>query len=86
MEVLILLIFVSLVLVTGAIGFFAWGLRNRAYDHADRLTLLPLEDDSPTRIGGSASLGIESDYTAAAAAVGRSSCAPGTLPGRSSKV
>jgi len=52
-EVLILLIFVSLVMVTLAVGFFAWGLRERVYDHSDRLTLLPLEDDSPARVLGS---------------------------------
>lgn len=49
MEVLILLIFVSLVLVTGAVGFFAWNLRERNHEHADRLALLPLEDDEENR-------------------------------------
>jgi len=44
-EVLILLIFVSLVLATSAVGFFAWNLKDKNHEHADRLTLLPLSDD-----------------------------------------
>ena len=46
MEILILLIFVCLALVGAAVGFFAWTVRQGTFDHADRLALLPLDDDS----------------------------------------
>ena len=45
MEVLILLIFVSLVLVGGAVILFLNGIRGGDFEHAERLSLLPLEDD-----------------------------------------
>lgn len=45
MEVLILLIFLSVVLVGGALGLFAWTVRERTFDHSDRLALLPLRDE-----------------------------------------
>lgn len=48
MEILILLIFVCLALVGAAVGFFAWTVRQGTFDHADRLALLPLDDDSTT--------------------------------------
>ena len=44
MEVLILLIFLSVMLVGGALGLFAWTVRERTFDHSDRLALLPLRD------------------------------------------
>jgi nitrogen fixation-related uncharacterized protein len=47
MEVLILTVFASLMLVAAALSFFAWTLRQRSHEHIDRLTLLPLGDDSP---------------------------------------
>jgi cbb3-type cytochrome oxidase maturation protein len=43
-DVLILLVFVSLILAGSAVGFFAWNLRSRNHEHADRLALMPLED------------------------------------------
>lgn len=43
MDVIILLVFVSLVFVLLAVGFYAWILRDRSHEHADRLPLLPLE-------------------------------------------
>jgi hypothetical protein len=43
MDVIILLLFVSLVFVLLAIGFFAWILREHSHEHADRLPLLPLD-------------------------------------------
>lgn len=46
MEVLILTVFVSVVLVVGAVLFFAWNVRQRAHEHIEQLSLLPLEDDS----------------------------------------
>lgn len=52
MEVLILLIFVSLVLAGSAVAFFAWNVRTRNHEHADRLVLLPLDDDGTQREEG----------------------------------
>lgn len=48
MEILILLIFLCVALVAGAVGFFAWTVKQGTFDHADRLALLPLDDDSAT--------------------------------------
>jgi hypothetical protein len=44
-EVLTLQVFVSLVLVVGSILLFIFTCRQRDFDHADRLALLPLEKD-----------------------------------------
>ena len=64
MEVLILLIFLSVVLVGGAIGLFAWTVRERTFDHSDRLALLPLRDAEIARSSktdaGAASAELES--------------------------
>ena len=46
MEVLILTVFVSLVLVTGSVLFFAWNVRQRAHEHIEQLSLLPLQEDT----------------------------------------
>ena len=43
MDVIILLVFVSLVFVLLAVGFYAWILRGRSHEHTDRLPLLPLD-------------------------------------------
>ncbi len=48
MEVVILQVFVSLVLVVGSVLLFAFTCRQRDFDHADRLALLPLEKDKDT--------------------------------------
>jgi cbb3-type cytochrome oxidase maturation protein len=48
MEILILTVFVSLMLVTGELVFFAWNLLQGTHDHSDRLSLLPLEDERRT--------------------------------------
>jgi hypothetical protein len=45
-EVLSLQVFVSLGLVLGSIVLFAFTCRQRDFDHADRLALLPLDDDA----------------------------------------
>ncbi|MEW6743717.1 MAG: cbb3-type cytochrome oxidase assembly protein CcoS [Planctomycetota bacterium] len=45
MDVVIILVFVSLLLVCGAILLLVWGMRQGDFDHADRLSLLPLTDD-----------------------------------------
>jgi len=47
MEILILLIFLCVVLVGMAVAFFAWTVRQGTFDHADRLALLPLDDEKP---------------------------------------
>ena len=46
MEVVILQVFVSLLLVVGSVLLFAFTHRQRDLEHADRLALLPLADDS----------------------------------------
>jgi cbb3-type cytochrome oxidase maturation protein len=45
-EVLILQVFVSLVLVGISVLAFAYSVRRRDYEHADRLALFPLEEDA----------------------------------------
>ncbi len=45
MDVLGLQIFVSLVLVVGALVLFAWSARQGDHEQGDRLSLLPMEDD-----------------------------------------
>ena len=44
-EVLVLQIFVSLMLVIGAVLLFAWSMHARTHEHADRLALLPMDRD-----------------------------------------
>ena len=43
MEVLTLQVFVSLTLVMGSIILFVFTCRQRDFDHADRLALLPID-------------------------------------------
>lgn len=38
-------VFVSLLLVLGSVLLFLFSARQRDFDHADRLALLPVEDD-----------------------------------------
>ena len=45
MEVLVLQVFVSLVLVGFGLLLFGFSVRQKDFDHADRLALVPLEDD-----------------------------------------
>ena len=47
MDVVIVLVFVSLILVVAALVFFLSRLRDGDFDHGDRLSLLPLEEDLP---------------------------------------
>ncbi len=49
MEVLILTTFVSLLLALAGVGLFVWSVRARTFDHADRLSLLPLDDSPESR-------------------------------------
>lgn len=53
MDALYLQIFVSLVLVLGSVILFAHSVRQRDNDHADRLALLPIEEDDPPHSGES---------------------------------
>ena len=46
MEILILLVFISLTLAGSAVGLFAWLVRQRTFQHDDRLALLPIEDEA----------------------------------------
>lgn len=46
MSVLVLQVFVSLMLVCSSVLLFAYSVRHRDHEHADRLALFPLEDDS----------------------------------------
>lgn len=57
MTIIVLQVFVSLVLVAGAIILLAYSVRLADYDHADRLSLLPMEEDE------SSSLARPSDHT-----------------------
>ena len=50
-EVLILQVFVSLLLVVGSVILFLVTCRQRDFDHADRLALLPVEDERPSAEG-----------------------------------
>jgi len=54
MSVLVLQVFVSLMLVAGSVLLFAFSVRHRDYEHADRLSLFPLEDDSARPLQGEA--------------------------------
>lgn len=48
MSVIVLQVFVSLMLVVGSVVLFIWTVRSRTLEHADRLSLAPLEDDAPS--------------------------------------
>jgi hypothetical protein len=48
-EVLIVLIFVSLVLVTAAVAVFIMRVKAGDIEHGERLSLLPLDDDRAPR-------------------------------------
>lgn len=45
MEVVTLLLFIGAVWVFAAVAFFAWNLRSAEHEHADRMAILPLEDN-----------------------------------------
>jgi cbb3-type cytochrome oxidase maturation protein len=44
MDVLILLVFVSLVLALSGMGLFAWLTREKTFEHVERVALLPMDD------------------------------------------
>lgn len=56
MDVLIVLVFVSIVLVAAALLLLFFSLHQRDFEHADRLSLLPLTDpnDAEPRIAEAA--------------------------------
>lgn len=45
MNIIILLVFVSAILVLGAVLLFFFSVQNRDLDHSEQLSLKPLEDD-----------------------------------------
>lgn len=45
MNVIVLQVFVSLMLVAGSVLLFIYTVRSRTLEHADRLSLAPLEED-----------------------------------------
>lgn len=54
MEVVALTVFVSLCLVACSLLLLAFTLRQRTHEQAERLALLPMEDDAAPGAGGSA--------------------------------
>lgn len=50
MSVMVLQIFVSLMLVAIFVLLFVLSVRRREHEHADRLSLMPLEDDAPRAV------------------------------------
>lgn len=48
MDVLILTLFITLVLVAGAVVLLVRGVRQGDFEQGDRLSLLPLEEDTGT--------------------------------------
>ncbi len=48
MEVLILLVFVSLTLAGSALGLFTWLIREKTFEHGERLVLLPIDERRET--------------------------------------
>lgn len=49
MSIVPLLLFCSLVLVAGSLVLFVWSAKQGDCSEADRICLLPLEDDAPAR-------------------------------------
>jgi len=45
MNVMVLQVFVSLMLVLSSVVLFVFTVKSRTFEHADRLSLTPLEDD-----------------------------------------
>lgn len=45
MEILIVQVFVSLLLVVGGVVLLAYSIKQSDHEHADRLSILPLQED-----------------------------------------
>jgi hypothetical protein len=45
MSIIVLQVFVSLMLVGGSLVLLAYSVRHADYEHSDRLSLLPMEDE-----------------------------------------
>jgi hypothetical protein len=45
MSIIVLQVFVSLMLVVGSLVLLAYSVRHADYEHSDRLSLMPMEDD-----------------------------------------
>ena len=52
MDVLIVLVFVSLVLVVGSILLFLFTMNQRVFEHGEWLSLLPLTETNRVRVDG----------------------------------
>ncbi len=46
MEVLVLLIFISVIMVLGVLSLFIYSYRNADFNHFEQLSLQPLEEES----------------------------------------
>lgn len=58
MNVMVLQVFVTLMLVAGGLVLLAYSTKHSDMDHADRLSLLPVDDDEqPARKGAAAPSG-----------------------------
>ena len=51
MSIVVMQVFVSLLLVGGSLVLFLHTVRQRDFDHADRLSLAPLDDDDGSNPG-----------------------------------
>lgn len=49
MSIVVMQVFVSLLLVGGSLVLFLHSVRQRDFDHADRLSLAPLDDDDGSK-------------------------------------
>ena len=49
MTIVVMQVFVSLLLVGGSLVLFLHTVRQRDFDHADRLSLAPLDDDDGSK-------------------------------------
>jgi hypothetical protein len=53
-EIIVLLAFIGLVMVAGMLLMFGHGVHQRSDQHADRLALLPIQEDAPVAEAASA--------------------------------
>ena len=47
MDILVVQVFVSLLLVVGGVLALAYSVKQADHEHADRLSIMPLEDEPP---------------------------------------